>query len=219
MAHVAITDKLINEVRSKINHMRDKEIEAELPELSKSYPIDSSELFNLCAWGEHLHLKAVLPQEWTTKAGPDVTINIVRDGTKDSTLAQVRFTGATTAVAPPKSGWNTSYTFIHQSAVEKLPTDLTGVAELRKRLEDNKARQVLLEKWREIDKNIVDLLKQAPSLNAVVKAVPTLRMYITREYLERLDRKAEKAKAGPIEVKFDVDALTAAAVGAQLAGA
>lgn len=218
MAHVAITDKLVNEVRSKIHNMQNREIEAELPELAKSYNVDVSELFNMCAWGEHLHLKTQLPKEWVTKAGSDLTINIVRDGTKDSTIINARFLGAQSAAVPPNHGWNSGVTKIEASKLAALPDTLAGVRELRKRIEDNNARQALAEKWREVEKNIVELLRSAPSLNAAVKAVPTLRMYLTREYLERLDRKAEKAKAGPLEVKFDVAALTAAAVGAQLAG-
>lgn len=219
MAHVAITDKLVNEVRSKINNMMNREIEAELPELAKSYSIDASELFNMCAWGAHLHLKAQLPNEWVTKAGSDITINIIRDGTKDSAIVAARFISVKDAFVPPNHGWHSSATKIEVSKLADLPDALIGVRELRKRLEDNNARQVLTDKWREIEKNIVELLKQAPSLNAAVKVVPTLRMYLTREYLERLDRKVEKNKAEKLEVKFDVDALTAAAVGAQLAGA
>lgn len=218
MATVSITDKLKSAISNQISNMRNKEVQAEYPNVTSAAVLDASELFNRIEWGQHLHLMPQLPMEWK-RQHDSVTIQVKRDDT-DNTITQIEFKGCRTACSVPnKSGWNSNYTSIKESAVDMLPDNLMGVTELRQRIIDHRGVVALNAKWKKIDDDVEGLLNQCGTLNQALKAVPTLRLYVPREYLDRVDAKVARAGKATIEVKFDVDQLTAAAIGAQLAGA
>lgn len=217
MATVNITDKLLSGITTKINHMSAREVAAEYPKINESVTLDASELFNRLEWGQHLHLMPQLPSNWM-KQHNDVTITVNKDG-RDAIVTRIEFKGCRTARSlPHKTGWNANYTNVKESEVDLLPATLVGAAELRQRLSDQRGVDALNVKWKKIKDEVDAFFRGCSTLNQALKAVPAMRLYVPKDYLDRVDAKVERSAKTTVEVKFDVDQLTAAAIGAQLAG-
>ena len=65
MAYVAISGNLINNVLHKIDNLKRAEIKA-IPEVSNHEKLhEAPEDLVLLVWGEHNHLRNVIPTQWT----------------------------------------------------------------------------------------------------------------------------------------------------------
>lgn len=228
MAYVAITNELINRVEGMIRAMRNNEVNATCPQLNKDYQLDASHIYNLSVWGpEHLHLLADIPKDWMARQDT-AYINVIGDHNVDGSEGvptkainkQVRFSGMASAYArPSKDYWNRTSGEIHIDAVRALPDFTPGRTECIERFMDACTEAEIDAKWEKVRSDITGLLRKCKSLNEALKLLPTLRMYIPKEDIQRVERKIERAPREALVVEIDTDGITAAAVAARLMGA
>lgn len=215
--YVAISNDLIERVKSNILDMEVAELDAATPDFGREYPIDASELFNMASFGDHLSLLPQLPKSWfkQTKTGEIKIINA--DGTTYG--ARIRFTDLKKAWHRPAP--DTIYGYQHVTELEcnrvaALPDGTPGKAEFIQRAHDAKVRFDISTRWNKIKDDVIGFLRKCKSLNEAVKAVPTIKLYLHKDDIERLERKVERKPREKVVVDIDVDSLTASAVAARL---
>ena len=212
MAYVAISNQLMDEVRNKINRMKEADanlIQKPIDEITyQTLPSDLEQML----WGDHYHLKNVIPDDWKVY-NKDFRANtkFVHDGTEIKSIVCIK-TAVGTAAPPKSSSYTTHF---------GIPADHPLIAEVVQRdvgyYENNK-------KWKAIHNQIRDFLNNCKSLNEAVKLWPDVRVYIPQSYMDRMlvksERTAEKiSKASEFLKQIDTDNAVAAAVGARMAGA
>lgn len=217
MATVKITQDLLTRTRRKVEHMRDTEITSLVPDLHKRHTIDVSHVYHLCTWGEeNLPLINQIPRDWLVNAD-DAEFRVKCDGFEDPIRLTVQ--GMSRAFRRPTTDrWGgDSIAKCTEDFLRGLPSHMTGLQELRDKLEGAKTAQTLRQKWHKIGTDVEDFLSKCSTLNEAIKLFPNIRMYASDSDLERHDRKAEKsAKRKEIVENLDMDSLTAAAVASRL---
>lgn len=224
---VGISRLLISEVNWRINHMRD----AELSTLGDN-PIEKTKLngsetwLHDKLWDGRAHLIPTLPEYWFTK--PDnmtVYVKLNWDSARrpDGRISDYDMrldirpdrSGATKFPPHLRGGYPDVY--IGFTPDEQLP------AELQTYLEFSNRKKEIYERWLKVTHQVETFLNSCKSLNEALKLWPDVRMYIPTSYLERVERKVEKAKsasqAADALAQIDVDELQAAAVIARMSGA
>ena len=212
MAYVAISNQLMDEVRSKINRMKEAEVSsipAATDNLAFNYvPTD----FEKLVWGEHYHLKDVIPSSWKRNVSELCGYTeYEHNGRTMKTRLYIKL--ANKIGVPPDQN---SYT-AHFSMTEDHP-DMAPIIQRDKQVDDVNI------KWNAINGKIRDFLVNCKSLNEAVKLWPDVRIYIPDSYMKRMlaksERTAEKiSKASEFLKQIDTDTAIAAAVGARMAGA
>lgn len=214
MAYVAISGHLMDEVRNKINRMKEAELSTLPPStdnLSFSYvPQD----YEAMVWGEHLHLKSVIPATWMRyveeiRGTAEFTHN-------ERTHRANLYVKLGTRVAAPPIPNSSSY-----RAEITMPATHPDMAVVIQR---NKQGIDITDKWNALGSKIRDFLQNCKSLNEAVKLWPDVRIYIPQSYMDRMlaksERTAEKiSKASEFLKQIDTDHAVAAAVSARMAGA
>jgi len=221
MATVNITKEFKERVESRIRKMHHKELEAELPHLNKPQHMDANYLYHFGCWGkDHMHFVNELPKDWLGKIED---VHIVLKGTTDEgkpTQCMVRFTGVNGYKRPRDSYYSRAESEINYDDLVELPDTVLGRAEALQAWEENKQVVVLDTKWKKVESDILEFLGKCKTLNEAVRLFPTVRLYISRDDLERLDRKIERfTERKKIVEEMATDELTAAAIAARLAGA
>lgn len=222
MATVYITKELITRVQQVIDKMRRAERSSDLPNIDKTCIVNASQLYNIGCWGnEHVHLKDLIPKDWmqaVTEA--DVAVRgTLEDGSEIKT--SIRFTSLTMAYQrPSKDYWSRSASELTLEQLRALPEGMRGRSELLQRWDDAVIEFTLNARWKKVSEDISAFLEKCKSLNEAVKLFPGVRMYISAEDAERLDRKVERAaQRKAIVLSYDTEGLTAAAIAAKLAEA
>lgn len=222
MAYVAISNDLIARVRNRIKSMRQAEVDSVLPQ-NNVVMMDASELYNRGAWGDHMHLISAIPKEWLAK--PEDAQVVVEGGHTDHTgkdcivKTTLIFKQCTAAYRRPSTDyWNQANATHHIAALRGLPP-IPGRDELIARWEQACAAHDVVARWNKVESDILDFMRNCKSLNEALKLLPTLRMYIPKEDIQRVERKIERAPREALVVEIDTDGITAAAVAARLMGA
>lgn len=218
MATVYITQRLLDDVRGNIQRMRDAEIRSDFPNHDSAVTDDASELFRTLNWGEHVNLYSMIPEKWKTEfSGFSITV-IDEVGMQ---IGTVGFDKQRAWGTPKADYWSSRNTKIQESDLMKLP-DSPGVLAIRNRLSALRGVKDLQAKWKKVETDVIEFLRKCKSLNEALKLLPTLRMYVSPEDVERVERKAESTKARRAELVKEAPAeeeLTAAAMAARLSGA
>lgn len=214
MATVGITKELRQRVGNVIDKMRRAEIAADLPDYEKTYSMDAAHLYHVGCWGaEHLHLLDKIPKEWLAPQ-KNVSISI----TDNKIKTRVEFTGVSGWARPATDYWNKSTSSLTLDELKALPDDIVGKAEALKRWDDHLVAGEMTARWGKVAEDIDGFLCKCKSLNEAVKLFPTVRMYIDKSDIERLERKNERpAQRRAIVESYDTEELTAAAMAAKLA--
>ena len=225
MAYVAITKELINRVQGIIKNMRNSEVHSMCPQLNADHMVDASAIYNLSTWGaEHVHLINSIPKDWLAHQ-TDAYVTVVGDHSVEgqhvaSLKKQVRFKGMTGAYGrPARDYWNRTSGEIHIDAVRALPDFTPGRTECIERWNDACTEAEIDAKWEKVKNDITDFLEKCKSLNEALKLLPTLRMYIAKEDIQRVERKIERAPRKELTEGVDAEGMTAAAVAARLMSA
>ena len=219
MATVYITQELKNRIKDKIDKMRRQEISNDLPNHGKSYELDATHIYHLGSWGkDHLHLLPSVPKEWLRC---DKTVNIRIDTENDRSFTVEFFSKSEIFYNRPATDyWSRSQSRLTLAAVQELPEGTVGRAEILQRWGDEQVLQGINSRWEKIKDDIMDFLDKCKSLNEAVKLLPSMRMYIHTDDLERLDRKVERpSQRKAIVLDVDVEGITAAAIAAKLSAA
>lgn len=214
MATVGITRELRQRVGNIIEKMRRAEIAADLPDYEKTYSMDAAHLYHIGCWGaEHLHLLDKTPKEWLA---PQKTVSI--SITDNNAKTRIEFAGVSGWARPATDYWNKPGSSITLDELKALPDDIVGKAEALKRWDDHLIALEMTERWSKVATDIDGFLSKCKSLNEAVKLFPTVRMYIDKSDIERLERKNERpAQRRAIVENYDTGELTAAAMAAKLA--
>lgn len=223
MATVYITDELKRRTTSMISKMCLQEINNDVPGYSDSKKVEATELYHMGCWGkEHVHLLNAIPKDWLRV---DKSCSISVRG-EDETGTEFGFSQGFEASSPvfysrpSVDYWNRSDSKLSLNDVRAMPEDTPGRAEILQRWENEKVVRSINERWNKITKDVSEFLDKCKSLNEAVKLFPTVRMYIHRDDLERLDRKVERpSQRKAIVLDVDTDGLTAAAIAAKLMAA
>jgi hypothetical protein len=212
MAYVAISGNLINNVSHKIDNLKRAEIKA-IPEVSNHLQLhEAPEDLMLFVWGEHNHLRNVIPNEWTkTRENINLRVNwTTPEGKEDYMIYHLEITKK--IVCPPDAGG-----YSHTVSVDESYHLVSEYVAYYKQVHDIEAR------WDKVQTQILQFLKGCKSLNEALKLWPDVRIYIHSEDLARVDKKVERSastnSALDILKSIDTDGAVAAAVGARLAGA
>ena len=164
MAYVAISNQLLDEVRSKINRMKEAEVNS-IPEVTDNLafnyvPTD----FEKLVWGEHYHLKDAIPSSW--KRSVSELCGYTEYEHNGRTIKTRLFIKLGTKVGVPPD--QNSYT-AHFPISETHP-DVAPVVARDKQVDD------INTKWNAIHTKLRDFLKniisEKISLNMAVNARP-----------------------------------------------
>lgn len=223
MAYVSISSDLLNRVERKIRFMRDGEITGTCPKIRDAYSKDTTVLFNLGCWREHLHLLDLIPADWLHKQD-NVRIHVSGDHYIDGVPYKISkacdFIGASGAFAKPnKNGyWGDASSTLTIDELKALPDHYIGKAELIQRYEDACAEKEIEVRWKKIEEEMRSFLKKCKSLNEAVKLFPGVKLYVDKDDIERLEKKVERKPREALVSNIDTDGISAAAVAARLMG-
>jgi hypothetical protein len=212
MAYVAISNQLMDEVRSKIMRMKDAERNS-VPEVNAQLSYQTIPLqYEQLLWGEHYDLKDKLPSAWKRELNELCGTAEYMHGER-MCKSRLYLKAAIKISAPPDASSYTAH-FI-------MPADHPDMAPI---VERDKQYADIESKWTTLHNKIRDFLNNCKSLNEAVKLWPDVRVYIPDTYMKRMlaksERTAEKiSKASEFLKQIDTDHAIAAAVSARMAGA
>lgn len=212
MAYVSISQDLRNAVRSKINNMKDMERKGiKCPESIQDRSVPVTPELEQLVWGEHYHLKPLMPQEWLreTESANFITNVTFENGASKKVGFRVIFPSK--MATPPNTD-----RYGHEVY---LPADHPAVPDL---IAYHTEMRNIDKRWADVGSQIMEFLGACKSLNQAIKLWPDVRIYIPEEYLERAERKVERSvNLDAVEAikKVDTDAAISAAAIARMMGA
>ena len=215
MAYVAISQALLSETEHNISRMRDRE-KTQLPSPVTEMKIDHDDpIATNIAWGEHVHLKGTLPEDWTQSVD-SIHVNITynsNDAPRDTSFA-IRAKDKQFLVPNFRSnGYNSANIKVYEDHpfVKQFASEL---------VESRRTHDEINVKWHDIKEQVIKFLRSAKSLNEALKLWPALALYISDSYISRVNDKASRgatvSKAAEILAQMQTDNITAAAVSAKL---
>ena len=213
MAYVSISSDLRSAVRSNIHAMREMEREGiKKPASICDQTVSGTDpAMEQLVWGIHYPLKAMMPKEWL-KETESVNLRtkiIFANGA--SMKASVRVNFNPRMVTPPNTD-----RYGHDI---DLPDNHPLVPELVAYYTEMHSIE---QRWSAVGTQIMDFLGACKSLNEAIKLWPDVRIYVPKGFLERVERKVERAvNTGGAEAikKVDTDAAVSAAAIARMMGA
>lgn len=231
MATVMITKQLLVDVKRKIDKAHQAEYRETCPLLGQNSNIDASDLFNQACWGDHLHLLREIPTDWLKEAATASILCTAAPGVLDPKLevrTNVVFAGMRSAYWRPTPAIGSYYPTAPTIELtwEQLHErqHLTGAAHCIESLRQAKLGLGIAQKYEALWHQLCAFLGRCRSLNEAVKTMPSIRLYLESEYIERLERKVERAKpakdtrAVELLEGVDVDVVTGLGAAALLGG-
>lgn len=210
MAFVGISQNLISRVKNVINNMERAELKT-LGDAPKVLLSPDNPTILRALWGEHLHLKDLIPTTWKTTAEQiRASIRINLSETESKTYGYT--IGFTSGIeAPMTHGYYQTY---------ELQQGTPELAEIH----EYAAKHVeITQRWNMVSNKIINYLESCKSLNEAVKTWPDVSIYVDKGDLERLevkrDKKAKESAATEALASMNVDELVGAAVIARMSGA
>jgi hypothetical protein len=212
MANVPISKNLMEEVRNGIRNMQHRD---EFSLKNVAFPsLTEARLEQLvvpAAWGEHYHLKALIPASWCPRADRAyIKVQDDREGMNAQEWTNAYdFNGNITV--PPRSGSS-----IH------IKLTLTDAPELTEWVNYSIEAAEVRQRWDDTRSKVCNFLESCKSLNEGLKLWPDLAHYIPKEYLDRVGEKRAKqekevSRAMEMLKSLDTEQLTANVVIARMA--
>lgn len=210
MAFVGISRDFKERVERKINNMRNAELKT-LGELPKATLPPNTPFILSLVWGEHLHLKNQMPQNWK---GTEDTVALKHVFEHESEKYSYTFNLSLTdkLETPPNF-----YRYSHMEVAKGIP-ELAAIEAY------NTSYHEITLRWQTVKSKIINFLDSCKSANEAVKLWPDVKMYFDTDDVERLERKVERAgspqsQAAQVLSSMDLGELQSAAVIARLSGA
>jgi hypothetical protein len=192
MAYVKVTDKLKDDIRSKISRMAEKQTKI-LGENNLSYEEQKAVAADVekFLWKDAPHLKDQMPSNWTSKAQEFYAE--LRNENFYTAMVKVELAEEDAITLPPKAkigkyAWDKLvlpfefHSEQSRAAYEKLVNHKHKLAETNNKFSD-------------IQQQVLSFISAHKSLNAALKELPEIQMYVPYEYMERVNRKVERANA------------------------
>ncbi len=204
MSYVAISAAFINDVKSKLRQMRNKEVSA-IPSLDYKISNTRTDLVGW-AWGKHLHLMEQMPASWCQK----ISSTNLRIDKADRQL-RMNVDIVPPLVTPPGPG------------PSGMLSVLADDPEIKPFVDHEQTLHEINQRWNKVDEQIVSFFKKCKSVNEALKLWPQIDMYIPSQYISRVNEKKERSSGGPSEAAealkaLDTDHLTTAAVISRMSG-
>ena len=212
MALVRISKQLLQDVERTVNNIKNKTLETVVepknPTKNPVYTDKCVERALEAAWGDHAHLKDVVPQNWMTKIGRvDITITPVIP----------EFQVAKTVLFPPKT--EIKYGDYVEVRLPELAAPDGMITEYRAYF---KERAETAKKFETIGKQIATFLKSCKSLNDALKKYPEVALYVPQAYLDIITevrtREAREKEEAVAEPEIDKELITSMGVLGSLQG-
>jgi len=204
---IKVSSKLIDDITSHINEMRDTAIKSEFGSTNGAIPFspchEDEEAMDAMFWGDHLHLKSQIPTSWCDSAQSDPSnrygsrhINVRLDSRNDWVFRLVLDTKRLFYYAAPNSfGYN-------PDIVLESPTH----PRLRELYDTLHLRRKAVIKWEDTRKKVLAVLNASPSLNQAAKVWPEIIHFLPSERKEQY----KKDIAPKVRKKADTSELEAA---------
>ena len=210
MAFVGISRDFKDRVERKINNMRNAELKTLGDQPKVTLSPNTPFILNL-VWGEHLHLKAQIPENWKGRE-ESVALKYLFEHESEK-YAYAFDVSLTDKLETPPS----FYRYSHMEVAKGIPelatieTYYTSYHEITLR-------------WQTVKSKIINFLDSCKSANEAVKLWPDVKMYFDADDIDRLERKVERAgspqsQAAQVLSSMDLGELQSAAVIARLSGA
>jgi len=215
MAYVAISNNLISSTQNNIIKMRDKE-KTSVPAPPERISVSNKDAnLELLIWGNHLHLRDQMPNEWK-KTTNRINARIQYEYAPEQTTSFEFIFESIDPIEVPQCNDNSYYGHnIHVPETSHLLPQQARAA-----IEHQKFCRQTDEKWSAIKAQVSDFLRAAKSLNEALKLWPALSLYISDEYIDRVNNNPKREKmasrAEEIMASISIDDLTAAAVASKL---
>lgn len=212
MAYVAISGELKTSVKEQIRYLERKDVGA-IPEVPSSVSLDTiPDDLKDKVWGEHRHLEAMMPKDWKVHRD-DLTLK-VKFVSDDSIVHNTTF--EVNVKEPFACPPNTRPYSFAVDVDEYYPMVAEYLIYRRKVVE-------VETRWSKVKVDVMKFLENCKSLNEAIKLWPDIRIYIPKQYIERVEKKAERAVSNTSALDvlkgIDTDGAVAAAIGARLASA
>jgi hypothetical protein len=177
MATLRITQALLGDVKDMLNRMRTDAMNREANPLEPMMDADRKHRLSSAAvafiWGEHAHLRSVVPKEWMKEA-KELRISVGEVNYYTCIERKV--------LVPPNSSLGYAYSMDIELPANLVPPDIFAeMVTYKTKTEEVNA------KYLKVDAQVLGLLRDSPSLNTAVKEYPNLRLYIPKSYLTRID--------------------------------
>jgi len=219
MAYVRITDTLVKDVKRNIAMMSSKAealYKTDTPEPGTPLYEKIVEAAMASAWSAAPHLRGKLPQCWVRPLDSLYVRFLDDDGSCHITVSLVPAFAGSFEVPPADDRFSYSdrLTVKLSSPEAQDPLIKQWLNEEAYRAE--KRREIVIE-YREVQHQINAFLRSHPSLNAALKEMPELELYVPASYMDKYRAKAaprakpEKSTAVE-EIGIDRDKLTALGV-------
>jgi hypothetical protein len=213
MAYVAISGDFNARVKEKIHKMLQAEL-ATLGEEPAVHCTGQEPFITNTVWGEHVHLKDVLPDTWCSKRD-DLNVRFAIPEHTNSQGKPIyyssRFKFSSEIKVPPNFGYYDSQT---------IPNSEPLLATL---VEWATKRQEIIARWSAVQDKIESFLRECKSANEAVKLWPDIKMYFNAQDVARLEakhgRSETQSKAAEVLAGINTDEVMSAAVIARLSGA
>lgn len=217
MATVNVSQDLKGRIHSFISDLTSKDIKDQGLATKNVRLKDASELLMRVGFGAHYDLGMTCPKHWFSESDyTNLTVVVPTEDPDKPAEYDVHFENLVGYRMAPGLRWRNAgkcslgylkdnlHLIGAEEAIAAVEIDIQ-IAEIRK-------------KWEGIQTQIREFLEKCRTLNEAVKLYPGLRMYVPQEYLDRLDKKVERAEKVAKLHGIDTEGLTAAAIAAKLAG-
>lgn len=229
MAHVRITQAMLKQVESKIDRMRSVEIGKYTPAdntFNNEYP-DINALTKEAermAWEEAPHLQGQLPEGWC-QVVREVSIQFLTESDDGTGLRCVGrginsrlYVGNRNDKMTIPAGRGSINKELTAETRAKYPLLCEKVDALMAWGEKKKA---ITERYRDLTKQVLNVLEASKSLNAALKAVPQLALYCESSWIDAVNKKVTRAKKDSPDTDMphiDVDMMVATAIAHRMGG-
>lgn len=219
MATVYITQELSGRVSDVIKRMRDADITTQNADTGRAIELDTSEFLTKAMWGNYLHLKDQLPQEWLSlNTGPTMTVVMPADDEGKQVKHIIHFRNQKVLNRPNNDRWSEPKIECTKAFLD-ANVDMTGVLNILAYIDRMDLNNEIKSKWFKVEQDVLLFLGKCKSLNEALKLWPGVKLYIPAEYIRRVEHKVErKVREKEIVESVATDELTAAAIAARLAG-
>ena len=217
MAYVRRTETMLDDTTRAIRQMAEKALEVYQPkdiEIGTAEFVAASDAIQTASYRDAPHLKGTLPQSWLFKT--DRIHFKVRSRATGETLASTYLnTPEHSQIELPmhmKESWRVD---VEVYGDECSPV-LTDWVQSHKGGEAQ--RKTIADQYREVERQVIGFLRTHASLNAAIKEMPEIEMYIPDTYIRKMHEavaprvKKEQQQSNIENLGIDRNALAAVAI-------
>jgi hypothetical protein len=223
--YVALSKELRESLNQRIIDMKDAEVESSVPKDRAAIKHDLSALITRIEFGEHLDILEHIPKKWLRR--PEDGKCALRvyfkhpygDGRHEFHLKLSNVKNAFFCPRPDGYPYTDPVPITCEEDLLALPENTPGRDVVLSRIADRRTALGIEHRWERIKNDIDSILDGCKSLNEAVELVPGLKLYLAEDYLERLERKNQRAARKQVQLNIDVEAIVAAGVAAKLSNA